>query len=296
MTEEEYNSMSAKEQEAYENYLRPTDKEIAELDAYYNLFGGYLREYVEVKEKEENWLSKWKEHKDDEDEDTYWEIEWNNELIENKGINRIEIELKSIIEQCAKNPSKELIERKIKRLEVKFNEFHNGLADCIKFILTYIEDENLYNLGHTEAWIYLDKYLEKLEGKEESFKRKSKTLSTPKWIKGDIERLIKQMKVEGFISKDYNEESIKDCFSGKPIKEIKPIEFINGIHNSTKAQLMHHIDKANLISKSTQEEKAYIIGINKNDYKNALSRQKEGVKITHIQELKRVVWSVTSLL
>ena len=59
---------------------------------------------------------------------------------------------------------------------------------------------------------------------------------------------------------------------------------------------MHHIDKANLISKSTQEEKAYIIGINKNDYKNALSRQKEGVKITHIQELKRVVWSVTSLL
>ena len=101
MTEEEYNSMSAKEQEAYENYLRPTDKEIAELDAYYNLFGGYLREYVEAKEKEENWLSKWKEHKDDEDEDTYWEIEWNNELIENKGINRIEIELKSIIEQCA---------------------------------------------------------------------------------------------------------------------------------------------------------------------------------------------------
>ena len=59
MTEEEYNSMSAKEQEDYENYLRPTDKEIAELDAYYNLFGGYLREYVEVKEKEENWLSKW---------------------------------------------------------------------------------------------------------------------------------------------------------------------------------------------------------------------------------------------
>ena len=50
------------------------------------------------------------------------------------------------------------------------------------------------------------------------------------------------------------EESIKDCFSGKPIKEIKPIEFINGIHNSTKVQLMHHIYKANLISKSTQEE------------------------------------------
>jgi hypothetical protein len=311
MTEEECNAaeeqhrelilaMSLEEREAYEaeqeKALRPTDKEIAELDAYYNIIGGYLREYVEAKEKENKWFSKWKEHKQDENEDTYWEIEWNNQIIENTGINWIVSELELIIKQVSKNPSKELIERKIKRLEAKFNDFHNGLIDCLKFIITHIENENLSDLGHTQAWIYLDEYLESLEEKDESIKRKSKISYAPKWIKGDIERLIKQMKVEGFISKDYNDESIKDCFSGKPIKDIKPIEFINGIPNSTKAQLMHHIDRANLIYKSTQEEKAYIIGINKNEYKNTIYRQKIVAKISHIEEVRRIVRSVTLLI
>lgn len=310
MTEEEYSlaeeqyrekilAMSPEERKVFEEEqekaLRPTEKEISELDAYHNLLKGHLREYVEAQEKNK-WFSNWKEHKQNEDEDSYWDIEWSNQLIEIKEIDIIVDELKLIIEQVTKNPSDELVERKVKRLKAKFNNYPNALKDCLKFIITHIEDVNLCNLGHTKAWIYLDEYLESLEEKDESIKRKSKILFAPKWVKGDIDRLIKQMKVEGFISKDYDEESFKECFSGRPIKEIKPIYFMNGITDASKIQLMHHIDTAKLIGKSTQEEKAYIIGENNNVYKNTLSRQKNVVKITHIEEIKRIVWSVTSLL
>ena len=274
----------------------PTEREKVYSDAYWSLFCGHLREYAEAKEKEQGQFSKWLEHQKGEDESSYWNIIGNNESIESERINNICNELDLIIKQLEKNPSERLIIRKVKRLETKFQGFKGALVDSIKYLLTNLESEYLCNLGETDAWIYLDEYLESLEEKEESIKRKSKVLCTPKWIKGSLDRLITQMKVEKFVSNEYDDEEIKNCFSGKPINEVRPIVFTKGIEESTKVQLMHHIDMANLIDKRTQEEKAYIIGVKKDDYKNTLYRQKIVTKISHIEEVRRIVRSVTLLI
>ena len=106
-----------------------------------------------------------------------------------------------------------------------------------------------------------------------------------------------------YISKDYDEKSFKECFSGKPIKEIKPIEFMSGITDASKIQLMHHIDTAKLIGKSTQEEKAYIIGINKNSKLMSLPSALKFASTLEISQdknqpmqSKTKIWIIISLL
>ncbi len=272
-----------------------TNKEKAYSDAWWDLYNEHIINYIIDKESNSD-FSVWKEHKDSENQYEYWEVQYHNQNIIDERFSSFCDELDLIVNQIIKNPSRELTERKIIRLEKKFTDSKEILLDSIQYILTNIENKYLANLGYSDAWIYLDEYLEQYSEKNKTPIHKSKIIHTPNWGRGDFNRFIIQLKNEGFIKQDYSISDLKECFLGKPIDKVSPIIFEEKIPNSTKVQLIDHLDKLKLIDKCTQDGKAHIIGVKKDDYKNTLYRQKMTSQITLIQEVRRIVYSVSSLM
>ena len=311
MTEEEYNSMSEKEQEeyyqkleeeyresieamspeereAYENYSGISEKEMAERYASEILYYGSLRTYTEEKEKKQGWLSQWKNHQIEEDEHTYHSIEYHNNSIIDKSISKIKSDLDLIIEQVKKNSSEELIERKIFKLKEKFDDYPNCFKDCVEYIHRHIEESNLANLGHTKAWLYLDKYLDNLIGIKERAVRNTQDFITPLHTNGDLETLHSAMKIKGFIDKDYSLKDFKECFKGKLFKEINPIKFNENFEGTSRVLLFDRLHKEGFIKIFPQKTMDRFLGIKEGYYK-ALKSKFKNINIDDTTEYDNTV-------
>ena len=301
MTEEEYKSMTGKEQDEYyklieeedrarvkamspeereadKNYLRISDKEMAERYASEILNYGSLRVYAEEKEQEQGWLSKWKNHQKEEDEHTYHSIEHHNDGIIDKTISRIQSDLDLIVEQVEKNSSEELIERKIYNLRDTFKDYPNCFKECVGYIHMHIEDCNLTNLGHTKAWLYLNKYLDNLIGIKERAKRNTQDFITPQHTKGNIETLYIALKVRKIIDKNYSIKDFKECFKGKLFNEINPIKFNEDFEGTSRVLLFDRLHKEGFIKIHPQKTMDSFLGIKKGYFK-ALKSKFRDIKI-----------------
>ena len=313
MTEEEYKSMTEKEQKeyyqqveeehraiieamtpeerkAYEeglSYTR-TDREMAGMDALEILYYGSLRVYAEDKDKEQGWLSQWKNHKKEEDEHTYHSIEHYNDNIIYKTINRIQSDLDLIVEQVEKNSSDELIERKIYNLRETFKDYPNCFKDCVEYIHRHIEESNLANLGHTKAWLYLDKYLDNLIGIKERAKRNTQDFITPLHTDGNLETLHSAMKIKDFIDKDYSLKDFKECFKGKLFKDINPIKFNENFEGTSRVLLFDRLHKEGFIKIFPQKTMDRFLGIKEGYYK-ALKSKFKNINIDDTTEYDNTV-------
>lgn len=281
MTEEEYN-------------YYPSEKEMAEQEAYSMLINSSLQRYVIDKEKE-SIISSWQEHQEDEDENTYHSVNYNNWCIIEDGISKIKDDLDLIIEQLAKNSSKELIERKIIHLTNTYKDYPNCLKDCVSYLHNCIEDKHLANLGHTEAWIWLDKKLEALKRKKSIKKTSTEEPKTPLFDdKADIEYLYKGLLNRGYIEEDYKLTDFKNCFIGKPIKEINPIQFTNELPETSKIYLFGELWNQKIII-GTQIQVANLLSIEYNYFKSQKSLLKNS-KVTHLDELNRILRSIKTTI
>ena len=252
-----------------------SEVELAKDDANTIIFYGSLRKYAEEKEKEQGWLSNWKEHQENEDENTYNSIEkYNNEIIEDY-ITKIQSELDLIIEQLKKNSSKELISRKLLKLSERFDGHKDCLIDCVEYILFNIENRHLANLGHTDAWLKLDEYLDIQIGKKERAKSKTSALTTPLHLKGNLETLYDALVHRNFIQSNYNIKDFTDCFKGKLINKINPIEFTKEFDGTSRVKLFDELHKKGFIEIKPLKTMDKFLGIPKDYYKTNKSRLKE---------------------
>lgn len=313
MTEKEYNSaeeqyremilaMSSEERKVYDEEqakaLRPTDKEFAGRDALDILYYGDLRRYAELEEKKDIMFSNWREHKNGDDENTYWTIQFkNDELIDTK-IHSIQSDLDFIIEQIEKNSSKELIQAKIENLKDRFTAFPLCLLDCVNYIFTHIDSKFLSNLGHTDAWIFLHKYLRKSKGVKKTSKSNSKEYLTPEFINGDIETFYTVMLKKNFIEKDYSLKDFKNAFKGTLFKNINPIRFTDNFVGTSRVFLFQTLDKENFISIDSQKTMDLFICQSKDYYKiqknkfrdyNINQINPDDTSITNIQEIRDII-------
>lgn len=299
MTEEEYNSaeeqyreailaMSPEEREAYENYSGISEKELDERYASEILYYGSLRAYTEYKEKKQGLLSQWKNHQIEEDEHIYHSIEHHNDGIIDKSISRIKTDLDLIIEQVKKNSSEELIERKIYKLKEKFEDYPSCFKDCVEYIHRHIEESNLANLGHTKAWLYLDKYLDNLIGIKERAKRNTQDFITPLHTDGNLETLHSAMIIKDFIDEDYRLKDFKECFKGKLFKDINPIKFNENFEGTSRVLLFDRLHKEGFIKIFPQKTMDRFLGIKEGYYK-ALKSKFKNINIDDTTEYDNTV-------
>ena len=238
------------------------------------------------------------EDKNEENEELFWNyLDKDEQIVENKLIILID-ELNHLINQIRKNSSENLISRKIKKIEEKYSANKELIKAIIEYLLILIDSRYIEDLGHTEAWIYLDKYYENLSNT--SIANRNKIIYAPTWLKGDLNKFFTMLKNNEIIESSSSFEQFKLCFNGEILNDSIKIEFKKSVSIILRIVAMELLHEVGLINSTSQKSLAHISGIREHSYKDNKSKTKakrnlENRKyIEGYQELKHCVFTVSS--
>tara|TARA_B110000503_G_scaffold85943_1_gene130879 strand:- start:95 stop:967 length:873 start_codon:yes stop_codon:yes gene_type:complete len=238
------------------------------------------------------------EDKNEQNEELFWSyLDKDEQIVENKLIILID-ELNHLISQIRKNNSENLISRKIKKIEEEYSANKELLKAIIEYLLIHIDSRYIEDLGHTEAWIYLDKYYENLSNT--SIANRNKIIYAPTWLKGDLNKFFTLLKNNEIIESSSSFELFKLCFNGEILNDSIKIEFKKSVSIILRIVAMELLHEVSLINSTSQKSLAHITGINEHSYKDNKSKTKakrnpENRKyIEGYQELKHCVFIVSS--
>lgn len=238
------------------------------------------------------------EDKNEQNEELFWNyLDKDEQIVENKLIILIN-ELNHLINQIRKNSSENLISRKIKKIEEKYSANKELIKAIIEYLLILIDSRYVEDLGHTEAWIYLDKYYENLSNT--SIANRNKIIYAPTWLKGDLNKFFTLLKNNEIIESSSSFEQFKLCFNGEILNDSIKIEFKKSVSIILRIVAMELLHEVGLINSTSQKSLAHISGIREHSYKDNKSKTKakrnlENRKyIEGYQELKHCVFTVSS--
>ena len=238
------------------------------------------------------------EDKNEQNEELFWNyLDKDEQIVENKLIILID-ELNHLINQIRKNSSENLISRKIKKIEEKYSANKELIKAIIEYLLILIDSRYIEDLGHTEAWIYLDKYYENLSNT--SIANRNKIIYAPTWLKGDLNKFFTMLKNNEIIESSSSFEQFKLCFNGEILNDSIKIEFKKSVSIILRIVAMELLHEVGLINSTSQKSLAHISGIREHSYKDNKSKTKakrnlENRKyIEGYQELKHCVFTVSS--
>ena len=237
-------------------------------------------------------------NKNEQNEELFWNyLDKDEQIVENK-LTILLDELNHLINQIRKNSSENLISRKIKKIEEKYSANKELIKAIIEYLLIHIDSRYIENLGHTEAWIYLDKYYENLSNT--SIANRNKIIYAPTWLKGDLNKFFNLLKNNEIIESSSSFEQFKLCFNGEILNDSTKIEFKKSVSIILRIVAMDLLHEVNLINSTSQKSLAHITGIKEHSYKDNKSKTKakrnsENRKyIEGYQELKHCVFTVSS--
>ena len=237
-------------------------------------------------------------NKNEQNEELFWNyLDKDEQIVENKLIILID-ELDHLISQIRKNSSENLISRKIKKLEEKYSANNELIRAIIEYLLIHIDNRYIEDLGHTEAWIYLDKYYEKF--RNTSVGNRNKLIYAPTWLKGDLSKFFDLLKYNKIIESKSSFEQFKLCFNGEILNDSIKIEFKKSVSIILRIVAMELLHEVSLINSTSQKSLAHITGIKEHSYKDNKSKTKakrnsENRKyIEGYQELKHCIFIVSS--
>ena len=238
------------------------------------------------------------EDKNEQNEELFWNyLDKDEQIVENK-LTILLDELNHLINQIRKNSSENLISRKIKKIEEKYSANKELIKAIIEYLLIHIDSRYIENLGHTEAWIYLDKYYENLSNT--SIANRNKIIYAPTWLKGDLNKFFILLKNNEIIESSSSFEQFKLCFNGEILNDSIKIEFKKSVPIILRIVAMELLHEVSLINSTSQKSLAHITGINEHSYKDNKSKTKakrnsENRKyLEGYQELKHCVFLVSS--
>tara|TARA_B110000503_G_scaffold85944_1_gene130881 strand:- start:79 stop:951 length:873 start_codon:yes stop_codon:yes gene_type:complete len=238
------------------------------------------------------------EDKNEQNEELFWNyLDKDEQIVENK-LTILLDELNHLINQIRKNSSENLISRKIKKIEEKYSANKELIKAIIEYLLIHIDSRYIENLGHTEAWIYLDKYYENLSNT--SIANRNKIIYAPTWLKGDLNKFFILLKNNEIIESSSSFEQFKLCFNGEILNDSIKIEFKKSVPIILRIVAMELLHEVSLINSSSQKSLAHIAGIKEHSYKDNKSKTKakrnsENRKyLEGYQELKHCVFLVSS--
>ena len=238
------------------------------------------------------------EDKNEQNEELFWNyLNKDEQIVENKLIILID-ELNHLINQIRKNSSENLISRKIKKIEEKYSANKELIKAIIEYLLILIDSRYIEDLGHTEAWIYLDKYYENLSNT--SIANRNKIIYAPTWLKGDLNKFFTMLKNNEIIESSSSFEQFKLCFNGEILNDSIKIEFKKSVSIILRIVAMDLLHEVSLINSTSQKSLAHITDIKEHSYKDNKSKTKakrnsENRKyIEGYQELKHCVFTVSS--
>lgn len=238
------------------------------------------------------------EDKNEQNEELFWNyLDKDEQIVENKLIILID-ELNHLISQIRKNSTENLISRKIKKIEEEYSANKQLIKAIIEYLLIHIDSRYIENLGHTEAWIYLDKYYENLSNT--SIANRNKMIYAPTWLKGDLNKFFTLLKNNEIIESSSSFEQFKLCFNGEILNDSIKIEFKKSVSIILRIVAMELLHEVSLINSTSQKSLAHIAGIKEDSYKDNKSKTKakrnpENRKyIEGYQELKHCVFLVSS--
>jgi len=238
------------------------------------------------------------EDKNEKNEELFWNyLDKDEQIVENKLIILID-ELNHLINQIRKNSSENLISRKIKKIEEKYSANKELIKAIIEYLLILIDSRYIEDLGHTEAWIYLDKYYENLSNT--SIANRNKIIYAPTWLKGDLNKFFTLLKNNEIIESSSSFEQFKLCFNGEILNDSIKIEFKKSVSIILRIVAMELLHEVSLINSTSQKSLAHITGIKENSYKDIKSKTKSKRKrenrkyIEGITELKDCIYTVSS--
>ena len=261
-------------------------------EAYYNLKDVY-RQYLHLCRPEF-----FVNNKNEQNEELFWNyLNKDEKIVEDKLIILLR-ELSHLQSQIRKNSSEKLISRKIQKIEEQYSGNKDLLKGIIEFLLFHIESKYLDDLGHTEAWIYLDKYYEKLS--KTSIQNRNKLIYAPTWLKGDLNKFFNLLKTNKIIESSSSFEQFQLCFNGEILNDSIKIEFKKSVSIMLRIVAMELLHEVGLINSTSQKSLAHITGIKEHSYKDNKSKTKakrnpENRKfIEGFLELKHCVFVVSS--
>ena len=238
------------------------------------------------------------EDKNEQNEELFWiYLDKDEQIVENK-LTILLDELNHLINQIRKNSSENLISRKIKKIEEKYSANKELIKAIIEYLLIQIDSRYIEDLGHTEAWIYLDKYYENLSNT--SIANRNKIIYAPTWLKGDLNKFFTLLKNNEIIESSSSFEQFKLCFNGEILNDSTKIEFKKSVPIILRIVAMDLLHEVSLINSTSQRSLAHITGIKEHSYKDNKSKTKakrnsENRKyIDGYQELKHCVFTVSS--
>jgi len=227
MTEEEKQQNKMME-EAYKNGYNP----VTELDNIHseliNLLKNGFWEYALDEDEKQKPFGFFKEYIKKSTEDEQYQTDLYNENAYDKIVARLCNKFIKIANQIAKNPSKELIEQKVSKLGRELKDHPKAILTALQFLFTYIDEELLLDLGHTSAWIFLDKHI------EEHSKFVIDTREVLEWKKGDMRGFYDGLISIGILSIDTPFSSLQSVFK----KEIKQKAFVFAKQQGVKKPLL----------------------------------------------------------
>lgn len=238
------------------------------------------------------------EDKNEQNEELFWNyLDKDEQIVENK-LTILLDELNHLINQIRKNSSENLISRKIKKIEEKYSANKELIKAIIEYLLIHIDSRYIEDLGHTEAWIYLDKYYENLSNT--SIANRNKIIYAPTWLKGDLNKFFALLKNNDIIESSSSFEQFKLCFNGEILNDSIKIEFKKSVSIILRIVAMELLHEVSLINSTSQKSLAHITGIKEHSYKDNKSKTKakrnsENRKyIEGYQELKHCIFLVSS--
>ena len=180
----------------------------------------------------------------------------------------------------------------------KINTYQTKGVGITEYLLILIDSRYVEDLGHTEAWIYLDKYYENLSNT--SIANRNKIIYAPTWLKGDLNKFFTLLKNNEIIESSSSFEQFKLCFNGEILNDSIKIEFKKSVSIILRIVAMELLHEVGLINSTSQKSLAHISGIREHSYKDNKSKTKakrnpENRKYSEgYQELKHCVFLVSS--
>lgn len=216
-----------------------------------------MQEAIYIEDSRNEFFKRFVDGKINETEEEYYEREYYNtnqlEIIVSEVIKYLDKELAII----SRNPIKELAERKIIAIKERvYGNNKRALRAMVYYLKVNLED--ILDLGHTFAWIYIDEYYEHLNININKANEIKKT-HTFKWLKGDIDRLYNQLISYNLLSKNTSFEEFKNSFSGCEISKANPVQFI--ANNSSVTYLIEELNKKGFITNVPEIVKKKILNI-----------------------------------
>ena len=154
----------------------------------------------------------------------------------------------------------------------KINTYQTKGVGITEYLLILIDSRYVEDLGHTEAWIYLDKYYENLSNT--SIANRNKIIYAPTWLKGDLNKFFTLLKNNEIIESSSSFEQFKLCLNGEILNDSIKIEFKKSVSIILRIVAMELLHEVGLINSTSQKSLAHISGIREHSYKDNKSKTK----------------------